>query len=179
MFSFKEVMQPIDAQEIAMGLWMGSMPPVGRTLTSSGFNVLVLCAMEHQPPLESFPGVDVARIYLDDNGMLPPREHVYQAFHLANRLTAAIRSGCCALVTCAQGRNRSGFVAALTLMRMTGCSGKCAVRTVQERRLSPFGTALTNPAFVRALETIPERPRQQRGLITTRSAAEENLGATS
>lgn len=163
-------MQPVDAQEIAPGLWMGSMPPVGRTLARSGFDVLVLCAYEHQPSEDCFPGIDVIRVHLDDNGRLPSKHHLYQAFELSNRLTSMIRGGQNCLVTCAQGRNRSGLVTALTLIRMTGCSGKEAVKAVKERRFSPFGTALTNGAFVRGLETIPRKSSSGRGVITNQGA---------
>src|SRR5277367_218130 len=154
----------IEASEITSGLWQGSVPPQGRTLARSGFHVVVLCAAEHQPGAENFPNVDVARIDLIDDGTPLTQAHFDKALFLSAHLCRAIRRGRNVLVTCMQGRNRSGLISSLTLARMTGCDGRTATRAVQERRISPFGPALTNAQYCKALKLIPATPR--RGVIT-------------
>jgi len=149
-----------DAHEIVPRLWMGSAPPFGRTLSRSGFNVLVLCAIEHQPSSGNFPNVDVAYIDLDDDGNPIPREAFDKAIHLSRHLAHEIYRGKNVIVTCQQGRNRSGFITALTLMRLSGCDGRTAAKIVQARRASPFGPALTNRQFVAALRCISPAPRR-------------------
>lgn len=143
----------IDAHEIARGLWQGSAPPQGRTLMLAGFDVLVLTAMEIQPPATAFPDVDIARICLDDDKLTYPQ--LMEALLLSSRIARAISGGAKVLVTCAQGRNRSGFITALTLMRLSNCDGAQAIRVVRMRRQSPFGRAMTNASYNDALTQIP------------------------
>jgi hypothetical protein len=147
----------IDASEIVPGLWMGSAPPRGHSLLRAGFHVLTLCAIEHQPSTEHFPGVLVARAALIDDGTPVTSSQWEQALGLSGHLARAVASGKCVLVTCAQGRNRSGLITALVLARVTGCDGRAATRAVQERRISPFGPALTNTEYCRALARVPAR----------------------
>jgi hypothetical protein len=158
----------IDANEIAPGLWMGSAPPRGRALSRAGFYVLTLTAIEHQPSAEHFPGVLVARAALIDDGTAITSSQWEEVLSLSGHLARATRHGKCVLVTCAQGRNRSGLVTALTLARMTGCDGRAATRVVQERRRSPFGPALTNIEYCKALRGIPAA--LHRGPVTSRVA---------
>lgn len=157
----------IECSIIAPGLWMGSRPPPGRALVRAGFHVLALTACEHQQP-ELYPGVEVLCIDLDDDGKPLPSKHVEEAFVLADRLARRARAGLAVLVTCMQGRNRSGLVTALTLARMTGASGSEAMRAVQERRRSPFGGALQNPQFNRLLRLVPSKPSP--GVVTRQTA---------
>jgi len=160
-------MHKIDACEIMPGLWVGSAPPPGHTLARAGFSMVAFCAQEHQPSRDSFPDISVIRCSLIDDGNPPSRQELEEALWASNHLAGACRRHNGVLVTCAQGRNRSGFVAALTLVRLTGCDGRSAARAVQQRRRSPFGPALTNSAYVRALGTIPPR---HRGPITEQAA---------
>ncbi len=155
-----------DANEIAPGLWMGSKPMPGASLRSRGFHVLTLCALEHQPSAEWFPGIELARIFLDDAEL--PGAQALQASALGAQLAKAIKHGARVLVTCRQGRNRSGLVTALALTHLTGCSGVEAVRAVTSRRHSPFGPTLSNDHYVRALVEIPAM--DVRG-VQTRNAA--------
>jgi hypothetical protein len=156
----------IDAQEIVPNLWMGSAPPQGRELASKGFQVVTLCAFEHQPTAESFPGVAVARIDLDDAEL--SGKQFFEAVQLAQHLASAIRNGEKVLITCAQGRNRSGLITALTICWNTGCSGRTAVKAVQLRRKSPFGPALTNSHYVKALSRIDSK--RNKGFHTEQAA---------
>ena len=166
-------MQKIDASEITTGLWVGSAPPVGRTLARVGFSTLALCAAEHQPSRDSFPGVSVVRASLIDDGSPLTPVQIEEALWLSGHLAAACRRGKGVLVTCMQGRNRSGLIAALTFSRMTGCDGKTAMRAVQTRRASPFGPALTNHQYNRALSMIPAA--HHRGPITAQASMTAGL----
>jgi hypothetical protein len=153
---------PVEANEIAPRLWMGSRPEPGPKLRACGVDILVLCAMEYQPQPEWYPGVDVQRIHLDD-AELPGREAL-EAFQLASHLAKELKRGRCVLVTCQQGRNRSGLITALALTQFTGCSGIEAAHAVRARRLSPFGPALSNHHYVEALSTVA--PARIRGVMT-------------
>lgn len=154
---------PIEASVIAPNLWMGSRPPLGAVLRRCGVDIVVLCAYEHQPNLEMFSGVEVARMPLDDSLSIPPAD-AFAAFQLAIQLAKQLKRGKRILITCSQGRNRSGLVTALTLTQLAGVSGREAVMVVKARRKSPFGEALTNAAFVRALASVP--PAAVRGPVT-------------
>ena len=163
----------IDAHEIAPGLWMGGAPPEGSALAGAGFRFLCLCAWEHQPRVQAFPGVEVCRIDLDDDGQMPPAWQLDEAWHLGALVARRVRRGRPALVTCWQGRNRSGLVVAMALCHLTGCAGPAAVQAVRERRRAPAGATLTNQVFVRALSAIAPR---RRGQQTFRAALAAGLG---
>jgi hypothetical protein len=149
----------IEHSRIARGLFMGSRPPRGPWLRRSGFHVLVLCACDFQPPTRHYPDVDVTRIPLDDTGQPLAFHELEFAKRLAQDLSKRIQHGENVLVTCNHGRNRSGLVAALTFRQLTGCSGAEACAHVKLTRNSPFGPALTNPAFEGHLSIIPSMKR--------------------
>lgn len=156
----------IEASQILEGLFQGSAPPQGLELRRAGFDAVVLCAEEVQPPDAAFPGVEVLRAPLDD-GSLPTAELAI-AVAAAEDVAKRVRAGRKVLVTCAQGRNRSGLVTALAIMRLRGMTGDQAVRIVRMRRKSPFGPALSNEAFARKLREIsfaaaPAPPQQRAG----------------
>jgi len=163
----------IEASQIAPGLFVGSFPAEGWTLASAGVGTLALCACDHQPPTERFPGLEVARIDLVDDGSPITREHFVEAMHLAAHLAARVREGRNVLCTCRHGRNRSALVAALALAALTGCGGERAARIVRMRRRSPYGPALTNSGFVRALSMVPGR--KARTNETVRNAVEAGV----
>jgi len=164
----------LDAHQIAPKLWMGAAPPLGLLLASHGFDILVLCAKEYQPPTEWFPGVEVARVHLSDNGRTPfSAQDAFSAFQVASQLAKCIKFGRRALVTCWEGRNRSGLVTALTLTQLTGCSGVEACCAVRARRIARKGPALVNQEFVDALSVIPAA--QVRGTVTRNAAMAAGL----
>lgn len=72
---------------------------------------------------------------------------------IAYDLSQVIRLGKAVIVHCRAGRNRSGLLAALVVMEVTGCSGKEALGLVQERRPN----ALANPHFCAYLRDLPKR----------------------
>lgn len=150
-------MQSVDANEIITGLWMGSAPPVGRTLARAGFHVLALCAEEYQPSAEAYPSVEIARTSLVDDGSPLTFMQLDEVLDVSRGLAETVRKGRCVLVTCVQGRNRSGLVTAMTLSRLTGMSGTDAVWAVRARRCSLHGPALTNRHYVEAMRVVPSR----------------------
>jgi protein-tyrosine phosphatase len=101
------------------------------------------------------------------------RWHVREAFALAGAIAARVRAGRACLVTCQQGRNRSGLVAALALSCLTGAPGATSAEAVRARRASPFGEALTNREFVGLLRSIP--PKARPGIVTKGAAVAAGL----
>lgn len=159
-----------DANHIAHNIWQGSAPrtPEVQANLHRQFDVLVLTAEEYQPPAASFPGVEVIHAGFDDSGQ-PMKADEFRLASAASAVVAdRVRAGYRVLVTCWQGRNRSGLVTALALHRLTGAPGKECMRTVQERRPQ----ALTNRYFQRALEKLPRRSPPHR-----RSAPRAGTGA--
>ena len=107
----------IDVTQLTKCLWIGSKPKTGRVVADSGFDLLVLCAEEYQPPARAFPGVEVIYAPFDDNsdiGPLPSEKKI--ARRAAKRVADALRREQQVLVTCYAGRNRSGLVCGLAMV---------------------------------------------------------------
>lgn len=118
-----------DANRVVDRLWQGSLPSWPQQL--QGFDRLVLCARELQPPSQFVP-VAVDRILLDDDQ--PSDYDVQLAYELAERLARAKqRRGERILITCAAGLNRSGLIMGLT-MRRIGYTGEQAVALIRKAR---------------------------------------------
>lgn len=132
----------IDAHQIVDRLWQGSFPEPGSRLREHGFDVLVLCAKELQPPDALYHDLEVIHAGIDDGPVTPKLERV--ARRAAAQVTKALRANKKVLVTCAQGRNRSGLVVGLVLKKVTD---RDVVDFIQRRRPN----ALTNPHFVELL----------------------------
>jgi len=117
-------------------LAQGSVPPPRARLP---FDVVVLAAVEHQDV--DLPGYEVIRVPLDDSG--PPPSPADRALirATAKRIAARVRAGRRVLVTCHQGRNRSGVLAGLALVEL-GLPRERAVGRIQRYR-----NGLTNPFF--------------------------------
>lgn len=133
----------IDATCLIEGLWIGSKPEIGRVVGESGFDLLVLCAEEYQPPAWQFPGVDVIHAPFDDNdiGPLPIEKEIART--AGSQVATALRNHSQILVTCQQGRNRSGLVCGLALVE-NGLDPVRVIHLIQDTRRN----ALTNDAFV-------------------------------
>jgi protein-tyrosine phosphatase len=130
-------------------IWQGAQPPTGPKLREFGFDVLVLCATEFQPPANQFPGVTVIHAPNDDSDMTS-RDQLDTVLQAARKVAEAARADKNVLVTCYLGLNRSGLVTALALHLLTGWPGwKCA-KTVKLQR--PY--ALSNQHFVRLIERL-------------------------
>ena len=149
----------LDANRIRRGLWIGSVPPRGGTLRRAGFDLVVLCAFEREyvgaygraPSPEMFPGVRMLHVPLDDAELA--QDELRRADGTAETVAHTVVRGGRALVTCFQGRNRSGLVTALALRRLTGMSGQECLLEVQRHR----SWALTNPSFQKYLKSLPSR----------------------
>jgi len=121
------------------GPWLaqGSAPPPG---TRVPFDVIVLAAMEYQRA-ELLPGYEVLLAPLDDSGPPPTPEEQAIIRKTAHAIARRVRAGKRVLVTCWQGKNRSGVLAGLALVEL-GLSPARAVRRIQRYR-----DGLTNPHF--------------------------------
>ncbi len=161
----------LDATPIYPGLWQGSRPPIGPTLKNARFNAVVLCAEEFQPPhvfpqgygfeallyRHRIPYEGVETIYAPNDDSFerqPSREQLRVAIRAAMKSADLIKAGGQVLVTCWQGKNRSGLVSALILHTLLGISGADAASIVRSKRRG----ALRNPHFLEALFRIPARP---------------------
>ena len=134
------------SDRVVKNLWMGSAPlcdTEDSRRMQYRFDVLVLAAMEHQPSSLCFPGVRVIHAPIDDGRYVPENE--IRIVSRASELVAnALRIGKRVLVTCWQGRNRSGFIVAMALVRL-GIHPDQAIELVRRARGQ---TALSNEAFV-------------------------------
>jgi protein-tyrosine phosphatase len=125
-------------------LAQGSAPPVGVRLP---FDVIVLAAEEYQPDL---PGYEVVRLPIDD--ARPDAGTRARIRTVAEEIALYVRAGKRVLVTCFQGRNRSGVLAGLALVELGATTPQQAVRRIRMNRTG----ALTNPYFRTMVEgTFP------------------------
>ncbi|NBT36053.1 MAG: hypothetical protein EBT03_11050 [Betaproteobacteria bacterium] len=149
---------PIDASRIHGELYQGGIPPKGPALANAGFQALVLCASENQPPDWSYPGVEVIRIPMDDIPVrLNPKELRYLKL-TAREVAHLLAQGKKVLVTCAAGLNRSGLVTAATLLASSDATPAEAISLIRLRR---GAAALNNAAFVHTIAT-QLRPARRR-----------------
>lgn len=138
----------------AGSLWIGGRAPIGFALRHNGFDAVVLCAEEHQPPRGAFRGIEVIRCPFDDAERLRTRE-ISMISHAATKIAKRVAHGKHVLVTCMAGRNRSGLVTALAIHILTGEQGRDVAKYVQHKRIAPDGyNALTNDAFVQLLNAL-------------------------
>lgn len=117
------------------------------------YDVIVLCAEELQPEGDSERAYRPTRLICapnDDSGNEFSKEQATIADVAARQATKEYAQGRRILVSCAQGRNRSGLVMALILHRVFGMSGEKAIRVIRAK----VPTALTNQEFVKFLLTI-------------------------
>lgn len=124
-------------------LYIGSAPAKQLTLRKL-FRAVVLCAEEYQPR-DPWQGVEVLHAGIDDGDLSERERHkvVLASIWTAQR----IRAGKNVLVTCWQGRNRSGLVVAATLRRL----GYPPDRAIAMVRVARGSSALRNGNFTRAI----------------------------
>jgi len=143
----------IDADKISPGLYQGSIPPQGRALFEARFSYLVLAADEFQPKAERFPGVRVLHAPSFDDVLNSDRISAFM--EAADRVAEKVRGGGRVLVTCIQGRNRSGMIVALALRNLYGMDGASAMMLVKQNR--KHADALTNQYFQQFLTALPRK----------------------
>lgn len=134
----------LDVAKIAPKLWIGAAPPQGAAVGESGFESLVLCAVDWQPPEAQYPGVELKRAPFRDKPDVTSEE-IKIAFDAARWTAERIKRGQRTLVTCMAGKNRSGLVCALALSMASGLDpAKCGEIVRRQRGLD----ALSNARFV-------------------------------
>lgn len=142
-------LEPLDIARVAPRLYIGSAPPVGPALRDAGFDVVVLCAEEYQPRSWELPGVHVIHAPFDDSAT--PTDADVTAARGAARLTArAVAAKKRVLVSCWQGRNRSGLVCAEALKLLYRWDPRVCIGAIQAVR--PH--ALTNGAFRELIQSL-------------------------
>ncbi len=133
-------------------LWLGGASDV---TNNAGYDVIILCADEFQPAAHiiASPGVHVVHAPNDDSDVPLNRQQAMAAIAASNVAAQGFRAGKKVLVSCMQGRNRSGLVMALAIHRLYGMSGERCRAYVRARRPN----ALTNPSFNAFLDNIVAR----------------------
>lgn len=139
---------PLDATRLLPRLHIGGVPSSAEAVQRAGFGLLVLCAAEIQPPDAALGTLRTLRCPLvDDPTVQMPQADWARAVKTAERVCREMLAGRSALVTCAQGINRSAMVCAIVLHLLTFQPAEEVIHHVRRRRQG----ALRNPQFVRAL----------------------------
>lgn len=143
-------------------LWQG-----GATDVMSGvrYDLIVLCAEEFQPeahlivrerfPNDTRPEPKVLYAPNDDSENPLTRAQLTIAIGASRVVAKSFREGKKVLVSCMQGRNRSGLVTALALHRLYGMAGERCRGYIRAR----IPHALTNPSFNKFLDSLKARAR--------------------
>lgn len=115
-------------------LAQGAFPDPPQSIFSD-FDILVLCAEEIQPRIVTPAGKFVFRLPFDDDIYRPVPAEAGRIFHqAAASLAQHLATGNRILVTCAQGRNRSGLITTLTMMYAYGMPASDAISIIRRRR---------------------------------------------
>jgi len=135
-------------------LWQGGL---GDLAYPERYDVIVLCADELQADDASVKAYgDRIRIISapnDDSANPFTKAQATIAVQASKQVADEYKAGKRILVSCRQGRNRSGLVMALTLHRLFGISGEEAIRLIR----SKVPHALANPEFNNFLATVKGR----------------------
>ena len=133
---------------------------------SPHFDVIVLCAEEHQAPSLRIPGARILRLPLRDVED-PTRHEIKAAFQAAQYLASMlIDRHKKVLVTCRAGWNRSGLVTSGTLALLSllelrrPASGPAVLRHIRARRKG----ACSNVAFNEIFEMFADELRMAHDL---------------
>ncbi len=133
------------AHRILDNLFQGGAPPGGNSLAEGGIDVLVLAAKEHQNA-SMYPGLIVIQAPGDDDERPHRLERFVDIWQVAaDQVVEHVRMGRNVLVTCMAGQNRSGFITALAVRKLTGWSGAKIVNHLIHSR--PH--ALNNQTFAK------------------------------
>lgn len=119
--------------------------------------MIVLAAMEYQPPANQFSGAEVIHAPLDDDPTRPMREdEIVTAVNAAQRVARRLRAGRRVLSSCAMGLNRSSLIAALAMSDVYGMTADEIITRVRRAR---GAWALSNPNFERLLRVVIDARR--------------------
>jgi len=141
--------QLVDADAVAPGLYVGSRPTPGRY---RWIHAIAFCAQEYQPPSPAFPGVTVLHFPMDDDPTRPlRRDETFAAISAGRTVARFLTAGRRVLVTCQQGWNRSGLVAAIAMQEAYGMEADEVIERVRHAR-GPY--ALSNPNFERLIDKV-------------------------
>lgn len=131
-------------------------------LAAARIDDLFLCAMEWQRSPRFFPHVAVHYAPLDDaDRPLDPAEE-RAALDAGANVVRLLRSGRRVLVTCSEGRNRSGLVVAIALVQL-GFDPEQSIALVRTKRgadLPALRQPLANPRFVEFVRRLRPLPRR-------------------
>lgn len=144
---------------------MGNSTDAIRALNEDkAFQLVVFCAEEFPPPPLVFDNGRAGRkkrqtrvYYAPMKDAVLTRDEMFLASQAANIVAGMFLKRKRVLVTCMQGRNRSGLVVALALDMLSSEGGGAALRAVRERRQRVKGNVLCNTSFAALLENIPPR----------------------
>ena len=146
---------------IAMGDASDAIAALERGLGKpDSFDLVIFCAKDFAPPPQALQDRSPhrPRAYhapLVDSPTTPiTAEETYIASQAANHAAQTFASGKRVLITCVEGKNRSGLVTALVHHMLTGDGGAAAVRHVRERRVRVDSPALANRSFVALLVNL-------------------------
>lgn len=133
----------LDFNWIMPNLAQGSYPkPPAEAFQT--FNVIVFCAEEMQPRFRPPAGKWIFKIPLDDDIYRPVPADVGNLLHTAAKSIASYHlAGHPTLVTCAQGRNRSGLMNGLVMRYAYNMAPRDVVALIKRKRAD----ALCNPMF--------------------------------
>lgn len=136
-------------------LYMGERPPPDPRI-GEVFDVVVLTSYEYQPKAGDYGRAYIRNVPLDDSDDKPPTRFEKETAEEAGREVADwVRRGKRVLVTCWQGRNRSGWVTGIALIEL----GVPAEKAIHAIRYSRGARALSNDFFVDELRKYKRRSR--------------------
>lgn len=130
--------------KLAQGGYPGAHPGLFQA-----FDVIVYMAEEGQPKLVAPAGKAVLRGPIDDDVYRPvPAEVGRLLQQLAVQCARFVQQNKSVLITCMEGRNRSGVLMGLTLLKLyPGWPPEQAVKLIKRHRKAPSGPALANTMF--------------------------------
>ena len=111
-------------------LYIGSAPYENVTIDLA--TVLVLCAMEYQPPSSAFLGMILLRCPIADEKTLTFQQ-LTMVKETAIKVAAYVQNGTSVLCTCLMGLNRSALVVGLA-MRKLGYTGDDTIDMIRKYR---------------------------------------------
>lgn len=132
-------------KKVAQGGYPGSDPAdiFGK------FDVVVYTAEERQPRIAQPKGKLALYAPLDDDVYRPLPMRIGAQLHvLASQCASLVQRGNSVLITCQQGKNRSGLVTGLTLLKLyPSWTPKQAISLIRSRRKLDGDIALSNTMF--------------------------------